>query len=112
MYLNFARILKLRGILHPFTYLQTIGYSGAYATKIANNRIQELNINRLEKLCRDFNCTPNDIIDFKPNPKDNIPPDHALHSLTKKELGDISEKIAKLPAEKIQLLYEMINNME
>lgn len=112
LYFNFARILKLKEIHNPYTYMQTIGYSGGYATKLANNRIQELNVNRLEKFCRDFNCTPNDIIDFIPNPKDNLPPDHALHTLTKKEIGNITEKISKLPAEKIQLIYEMIKNME
>ncbi len=112
LYLNFARVLKLKGILHPFTYLQTIGYSGGYATKLANNRIQELNINRLEKFCRDFNCTPNDIIDFIPNSNDSIPQDHVLHSLTKKAVDDISTKISNLPIEKIQLIHEMIKNME
>jgi hypothetical protein len=79
---------------------------------LANNRIQELNINRLEKFCRDFNCTPNDIIDFRPDSNDSIPPDHALHSLTKKAVDDIASKISNLPVEKIQLIHEMIKNME
>lgn len=111
--LNFTRIFQLKGINRPFTHLITKGYSSSVATKITNNRIREINLDRLEKFCIDFNCTPNDILDFRPNPNLPLAPDHALHSLTKKELSDeINAVINSLSVEKIQQIHDIIQNME
>lgn len=113
IYFNFARIFKLKGITRPFTYLTKNGYSAGYATKLTNNRVQEINLVRLEKFCRDFNCTPNDILDFKPSSKDPIPKDHALHTLTKKEIdNELISKINALPADKIQQIHNILKEME
>jgi DNA-binding Xre family transcriptional regulator len=113
MYLNFARIFKLRGIRYPYSYLKTLGYSGGYATKLTNNRVTELNINRLEKFCKDFNCTPNDIAEYRPNTKDAIPKDHALNALIREDLTqEIDALINALPVEKIHQLRDIIKNMD
>jgi len=113
LFFNFSRIFKLKGIDRPFTYLTARGYSATTATKLANNRVEEINLVRLEKFCRDFNCTPNDIIDFRQNTKDPLPKDHALHVLTKAEISNvILEKINALPMDKIQQIHDIIKNME
>jgi DNA-binding Xre family transcriptional regulator len=113
LYLNFIRIFDLKGIKRPFSYLTSIGYSPGYASRIANNQIGQINTARLEKICRDLNCTPNDILDFRPKPNDTLPTDHALHTLTKKEISnEITAKINALPIEKIQQIHDIIKNME
>lgn len=113
IFFNFTRIFKLKGIVRPFSYLTNNGYSAGYATKLSNNRVQEINLERLEKFCRDFNCTPNDILDFRPNSKDSLPKDHALHTLTKPEVNsEIIGKINSLSADKIQQIHDIIKNME
>lgn len=113
LFFNFARIFKLKGIARPNAHLTSLGYSAGYATKLAHNRVLEINLVRLEKFCRDFNCTPNDIIDFRPYVDDTIPPDHVLHTLTKKLISnEITEKINTLPLEKIQQIHDIIKNME
>lgn len=90
-----------------------MGYSTGYATRLSRNEINQISLEYLERFCRDFNCTPNDIFDFRPNKNDNLPPDHALHSLTKKELtNEINEIINALPAEKIQQIHDIIKNMD
>ncbi|WP_300565085.1 helix-turn-helix transcriptional regulator [Flavobacterium sp.] len=113
LFFNFTRIFKLKGIDRPFSYLTANGYSAGYATKLSNNRVLEINLDRLQKFCKDFNCTPNDILDFRPNPKDHLPEDHALHTLTKKEkFNEINAKINTLSIEKIQQIHDIIKNME
>ncbi len=113
IYFNFARIFKLKGIVRPFSYLTQLGYSAGYATKLTNNRVHEINLVRLEKFCRDFNCTPNDILDFKPEQNDSISKDHALHILTKKEVdNELINKINALTADKIQQIHTILKEME
>ena len=113
IYFNFVRIFKLKGIARPFSYLPKNGYSSGYATKLSNNTVQEINLERLEKFCRDFNCTPNDILDFRPDANDTLPKDHALHTLTKKEIdNELINKINALPADKIQQIHNILKEME
>ncbi len=113
LFFNFARIFKLKGIHKPFTYLTNNGYSAGYATKLSNNRVHEINLERLEKFCQDFNCTPNDILDFRPYTNVVLPKDHALHTLTKKDIStEITAKINSLSLEKIQQIHDIIKNME
>jgi DNA-binding Xre family transcriptional regulator len=113
LYLNFARIFKLRGIRFPHAQLKKMGYSGAYATKLGNNRIVEMNMQRLEKFCIDFNCTPNDIVQFLPNKSAPIPKDHALNQLIREDLTqEIDALINALPVEKIHQLRDIIKNMD
>lgn len=113
LYFNFARIFELKGIKRPFSYLTSLGYSTSNAGKITTGRIYQINTDRIEKICLDLNCTPNDILDFRPNPNNHLPDDHALHSLTKTELSkEINAKINTLSIEKIEQIHDIIKNME
>lgn len=113
LFFNFSRVLKIKGISRPHAHLTALGYSRNVATKLANNNLTQLNLSSIERFCQDFNCTPNDIIDFRPNPKTNLPQDHALHSLTKKEISNkVLGKINALPVEKILQIHDIIKNME
>ncbi|MGV9003461.1 helix-turn-helix domain-containing protein [Flavobacterium sp.] len=113
LYFNFSRFFKLKGIVRPFSYLTKNGYSSGYATKITNNRVKEINLERLEKFCTDFNCTPNDVFDFRSNTNDNLPKDHALHTITKTEINnEVIDKINAMSAEKMQQIHDIIKNME
>lgn len=111
-YLQYGTLFQLKGITKPFTYLLHLGYSGGYATKLTNNRVEQINLQQLERFCRDFNCTPNDVFDFRPGAKDSLPSDHALHTLTKPVISEeIIGKINALPADKIQQIHDIIKNM-
>ncbi len=113
LYFNFARVFRLQGINKPFSHLVSKGYSEAYATRMTNNKVMEINCDRLEKFCLEFNCTPNDIFDFRASSKGEVPVNHALHSITKKDI-DVSliAKIDSLSAEKLQQVHALLDNME
>lgn len=112
IYFNFKRFFRLKGITRPFSHLTAMGYSESYATKLTNNRINEINLERLENFCLDFNCTPNDILDFDPT-NNVISSDHALNSLTKRKISDeMLGKIFNLPAEKIEQIHDILKNMD
>ncbi|MGH2667000.1 helix-turn-helix domain-containing protein [Flavobacterium sp.] len=113
LYFNFTRIFKIKGIHRPFSYLTSLGYSPGYATRIANNQVGQINTERMERFCRDFNCTPNDILDFRPQANAPLPESHALHTLTKTEItNEVLGKINTLPLDKIQQIHDIIKNME
>lgn len=113
IFFNSARIFRLKSIHRPFSYLVKMGYSTGYATKLSRNQVSQINLQYLERFCRDFNCTPNDVFDFRLNRNDDLPSDHALHSLRKKELtNEINHIINALPVEKIEQIHNIIKNMD
>lgn len=113
LYYNFSRLLKMKGIHRPFSYLISLGYSRGMATRLANNDCHRINLSMMLRICRDLNCTPNDIFDFRPTANSALPKDHALHSLTKEAISnEVLEKINTLPVEKIQQIHDIIKNME
>ena len=113
LYLNFTRIFKLRGIRFPYAHLKKMGYSAGYATKLGNNRVVEMNMQRLEQFCVDFNCTPNDIVEFYPSKSAPLPKDHALNALIREDLTqEIDTLINALPLEKMHQLRDIIKNMD
>src|SRR4051812_3689374 len=113
LYLNFARIFKIKGISKPFMYLCNAGYSGGTATKLTNNRVESINAAQLERFCKEFNCTPNDIFDFREDAGESLPKDHALHTLTKPVVAaEIIGKINGMSVEKMQQIHDIIKNME
>ncbi len=113
LYLNFKRIFKLRGIRFPYAHLKKMGYSANYATKLGNNRVVEMNMQRLEQFCIDFNCTPNDIVEFRPSKSAPLPKEHALNTLIREGLTEeIDTLINALPLEKMHQLRDIIKNMD
>lgn len=93
--------------------MTALGYSGTFATKMAHNEVSQMTLPMLERICRDLNCTPNDILDFRVYENDTIPEDHALHSIKKMVVtNELFEKINTLSVDKIQQIHDIIKNME
>ncbi|MEO8515919.1 MAG: helix-turn-helix transcriptional regulator [Flavobacterium sp.] len=113
LFFNFSRVFKIKGINRPFKHLTSLGYSGNVATRLANDNFGRLNLSMIERICRDFNCTPNDLLDFRPYKDEILPKDHALHTLTKEVItNEVVVKINSLSIEKIQQIHDIIKNME
>ena len=106
---NLPRLLKIKGVTRPFSYFMSIGYSRGSASKMSQNTEQGFTLTKLERYCIDFNCTPNDLFDFHPNPKQNLPPDHALYQLNREDnTEEINTLLHELPIEKIRELAQLV----
>jgi DNA-binding Xre family transcriptional regulator len=107
--LNIERLLKLRGIEHPYKFLVGHGFVPQTATNMVKKRAVQIHPAKLERLCRILNCTPNDLFDWQDDGKTALPETHALHSLkrdpTAKSVADLTRDI---PADKLEKLGEMI----
>ena len=106
---NFTRIFKARGIDKPFSYLIKAGYSGNFATRIVNNRIQRLNLTDLEKLCELFQCTPNDLLEWIPNSKDSTNDKHPLTPIKRSDkVVQLTQILNSVPLDKLGEIESMI----
>ena len=108
--LNFSRIFKLRKIDRPFRFLVMLGLSENYASRIANSRVRNINVDQMERLCLIFNCTPNDLFDWTPDKKLSDPDSYSLADLWRKEKGEgMKELYQKLPLNKLIEIEALIS---
>ena len=107
--LNLDRIFKVKGITKTNQYLIRLGNSVGYASQLVNDKSVSIRFDKLEMLCKAFNCTPNDLFDYKDDAKKPLPEDHALHSISKKDtIGEVNKLLNDLPMEKIEELYKIL----
>jgi succinate dehydrogenase flavin-adding protein (antitoxin of CptAB toxin-antitoxin module) len=106
---NFTRVFKLRGIDKPFSYLVKNGYSDNFATRVANNRIEKMNLKDVEKLCVLLQCTPNDLLQWIPNKEDENIEKHPLYSLKRTDkVEELTKVLHSVPLDKLEEIEKMI----
>jgi DNA-binding Xre family transcriptional regulator len=110
---NIQRILKIKGITEPNKYFIKRGHSSSYAYHLIRNELNSVSFEKLEMLCLDFNCTPNDLFDYSPTQGQNLPLDHALHKLSKDNtIAEVNQLLHDLPMERIIQLHAILKGKE
>lgn len=108
---NIKRLLKIKGISEPNKYFIKRGHSSSYAYHLIRDKQRSVSFEKLEMLCMDFNCTPNDLLDYIPSPGQNLSEDHALNKLSKNDaVAQVNKLLHELPMEKIEKLYTALKN--
>ena len=105
---NLKRVLDMRGIERPYSFLVRNGFSAQAATSWSQNRVGCIKPSQIETLCTLLNCTPNDFFEWREDNKSVVPDSHALRSL-KKSKGDLS--LSDLPLDKLEKLGEMLADL-
>jgi len=107
---NFNRVFRARGIDKPFSYLVSMGYTPNYSTRIVNNRIKNLNIQDIEKLCTLLQCTPNDFLEWIPDAKDAGNDKHPLIPLQRSnKVIQLTQMLNSIPLDKLTEIESIIN---
>jgi len=101
LYTNIKKLFDLRGIKKPVKFLKENGFSDNTAYKIVSHRFTSLSLDKVEKLCIALSCTPNDLLEFKPDPNSSIPENHPLQKLKPTESFNIFDITKDIPNEKI-----------
>ncbi len=95
---NFNRIFKARGIDRPFTFLKNSGFSPRFATTLIQHRIRQLNLDKIERLCLLFRCTPNDFLEWTPNKGQQVDQNHPINEIRKSDvLLEITKTLNEVP---------------
>lgn len=111
--LNLDRLFKIKGVERKYNFLVSRGFSNTYSHFLSNNKVKSIAFDKMEQLCREFNCMPNDLFDFVPDNNENLPKDHALWGLKKDAaVEEVNKMLNELPMEKIEQLYQVLKSGE
>ncbi len=111
--LDLARFMESKEIQNPVHYLKKeAGFSTHVARKLLDGSMERLNYEYLERLCLLFNCTPNEMLYWKPGAGTKVTEKIALSKLAGRQRKDnLVRKINQLPEEKIDQLREWVKKL-
>ncbi len=111
LYFNAMRVLDLRGIERPYSYLRQNGFTHSMAGNIINNRVLQIRVEQIEQLCLLLNCVPSDLFEWRDDGGKTIAGNHAIHSLARDDSAHISRLVKDIPVEKLGKLTQMIEEL-
>lgn len=106
---NLTRVLELRGVDKPHAFLTRGGFTRQVASSLINNRVTQINIGHLERLCAILNCAPNDLFEWRADKNSRVAESHSLQSLARDEnAASIRRIIGEIPLEKMEKAGELL----
>jgi DNA-binding Xre family transcriptional regulator len=112
--LDVVRVMNLRGIsARHYAHLAKNGFGRSTASKMVRNQTWAIRFDLLEKLCLLFNCTPNDLFEWKPDENQTVGENTALKSLVRdKTESEINQMVKELPLEKLEKMKTMLARLK
>lgn len=105
-------LINARGITNPYTFLVKAGFSPAVATRILNNKVDNLKFSHAKLLCKHLCCTPNDLLAYDPA-GDILPENHPLLTLVRHdEPFNLMGKLNRLSIGQIMELEQIVSKMQ
>ncbi|MFN0031629.1 MAG: helix-turn-helix domain-containing protein [Flavobacteriales bacterium] len=72
------------------------------------SKAKSINLTLLTQLCTQLHCTPNDILQYQPNPSQTLPPAHPLHALKPHPQPNIIQTLPTLTPDQIKQIQQII----
>ena len=112
LYFDIARVLNQKGILNHSIFLQQLGFKDYIIKRMMQVNPTRIDISLLGELCKELNCTPNDLLSVKTSAATSLPPNHALKNLVREKLAaPISRKLVNLPLDKLAQVQELVDKL-
>ena len=110
---NLQRIFKIKFIEHPYAYLYNHGFGKSESYRYAKTLNPNITLDKVEKLCLLFNCTPDDLMEWTPDKPEDDRTDHHLNYLRKTEVSvNFRKLIRDLSPEQILELNKELSKKE
>lgn len=108
--LDVLRVMKLKAITTPYSFLTRHGFTHHTAYRISNGKLASISFGHLEKLCRILHCEPHDLLAYTPDKNTIVPENDHLAFLRKEhvELVDVHALMSGLtPHQMLDLTNEL-----
>lgn len=104
---NLKPLLSARGIERHFNFLVTAGITRNTATMLLNNTTGSISLRDMAKLCTLLNCTPNDLLVWRPSTSTPLPANHPLEAMSTEALSaELADKLKRMPLAELKKLVD------
>lgn len=108
------RIMAMRGIEKMFGFLRKNGFVPSTANFMVKGAAFSIKVDHIEKLCIALNCTPNDLFNWYPDPKNPLPENHALYAIKRENpVGtNLKELLLNVPPDKLPEIENLLEGLK
>lgn len=110
LFLNIKRVMRLRGVEDHYRFLLNLGFVPSTAHAFLRGTIVLIKLEQIEKLCAALNCTPNDLLEWRPNADQSLAATHSLNALKKKTDKDLPELLRDIPVDKFEQILDILQD--
>lgn len=111
-YLDIKRVMRVRGIEKHFNLLIKLGFVPSTARSFLDGTTRQVKLDQLEQLCIALNCTPNDLLEWRPDANQSIAETHSLNVLRKKTEKDLPNLLGEIPMEKFDQILGLLQDLK
>ncbi len=112
LYLNITRIATLRGIGNTTQFLIQNGFSRSIANRILKRADSYIKFSHIEKICLLLHCTPNDLLQWRPDAKMPVQPNEPLNALIHPQAQDLLNFLQNADINKLSLAFKEENKQQ
>lgn len=113
LYMDIPKACRNKGVDDPRGFLVKIGFTHAAASRILQNTYDSLKFKAIETICLHLNCTPNELLSWKPSAGETDHDKVALNKLKPIDPNDsVVGKLRQLSPEKLEKFREMLSDLE
>lgn len=111
-YFDIKKVMKLRGIEKHYNFMLELGFIPSSAHIFLKREARQIKLDQLERLCVALNCTPNDLLEWRPNANQTVSETHSLNALRKKGDKDLPELLKEVPMDKFEQIVEILQDLK
>lgn len=113
--INLGRLCRMYGISDGVKHLTKFGFTYLAARDLYFGKVRSLKFWHIESLCKAFNCTPNDLLEWIPADDDAKVGGSPLESLKREkdfDFGELKKMLSEYPPEKAAVILKKIKEMD
>lgn len=104
--------MNLRGVPNHYRMLLDLGFAPATAKNFLGDDVRRITFDHLERLCVALNCTPNDLLEWKPADSQATAETQALIKLKRDKEENIPKMLNSLPIEQLEQAFGVIQELK
>jgi hypothetical protein len=103
--------MRLRGIEKHYNFLLNLGFVPSTANNFLRDEVTLFRLEQLEKLCMALNCTPNDLLEWKPDANQAVAETHSMNNLKRQGDRDFPKLLNAVPMEKFEQIVDILQDL-
>lgn len=104
--------MRLRGIENHYHLMLKLGFVPATARLFLSGESVLIKLEQLEKLCVALNCTPNDLLEWRPDASQSVSDTHSMNNLKRTAEKDLPKLLNEIPSDKFEQILDILQDLQ
>ena len=105
--------MRLRGVEKHYKTLLDLGFVPSTARSFLGGTAALVKLEHVEKLCVALNCTPNDLLEWRPDASQAaVAETHSMNNLKRADENDLAKLLNEVPSDKFEQILDLLQELK